>query len=844
MIKITCQCIFLAALLRPMCACGAETVDNKGPQGTVQEIDIVHCSHTDYGFTDHPAVCRDLEKRYLDIALDAALRTRSAPPEGRFCWTAETTIAVNDWWQAALPPRRAEFLQAVKSGQLEVAALPLNQTATLGSRQWQTMLHWLDEDLWQQLQPSVAIQNDVNGVPRAGAVALLDRGVRYLFSGLNEDSGRAPMRRPAAFWWKMPDGRRILVYLNYAYPAGYGFFEEHKWRQGPLPKAGDTRYRPPRPGDIFRSDEESLRKSHRHLLTRLRGLEAEGYSYPLLVISITNQWRIDNDPPFPPLAEFVGAWNHLGLKPALRLTTASVAMKKLEATIGSRIPEYQGEWTDWWSNGVASGPREVAASRLGKRLLLAAESPLWGELDARARQSADLIWRDLCLFDEHTWGSGDSVALPYSLDTQGQYSEKANLAYRSMARAEWFLSQRVRTRLIGRSEGLYLANTAAHPFTGWVRLPSTCFRSNYLSLDDPLSGAKSRLVFESGYQTFVRPQRPEDVSFENTAATFSDRVPGQVAKFWVEKLEGGTVHAWRLSPQAAAEPSLAKAPVPTVCAGAEGWPESIVWPGMSRPLFLPGLGDFCSIGVRGFAPRWVIKDIWAIGDSRQRDKARSEKLFQIDAVAAEKTVVEDDPHTIVYTQTLRHPRLQWAVRRLEAWKTEPRVRFTLRFNRISSEAPEAFFVAFPLPCEGALPRASGGGLAFVPFQDQLPGTCRDYFAIDGWVHYQTPSGNWLWVSRDAPLVAFGAPQLLARRQDTPRESHRIEAMIFNNFWHTNFVADSHGVMEFRFDLIWSDRVRRPDEAAAVAEALLAEPQVFIQPGLKEDPIVIERLYRP
>ena len=39
MIKITCQCIFLAALLRPMCACGAETVDNKGPQGTVQEID-------------------------------------------------------------------------------------------------------------------------------------------------------------------------------------------------------------------------------------------------------------------------------------------------------------------------------------------------------------------------------------------------------------------------------------------------------------------------------------------------------------------------------------------------------------------------------------------------------------------------------------------------------------------------------------------------------------------------------------------------------------------------------------------------------------------------------------
>ena len=31
------------------------------------------------------------------------------------------------------------------------------------------------------------------------------------------------------------------------------------------------------------------------------------------------------------------------------------------------MPEYAGEWTDWWANGTASAPREVAASRLAKR---------------------------------------------------------------------------------------------------------------------------------------------------------------------------------------------------------------------------------------------------------------------------------------------------------------------------------------------------------------------------------------------------------------------------------------------------------------------------------------------
>ena len=35
------------------------------------------------------------------------------------------------------------------------------------------------------------------------------------------------------------------------------------------------------------------------------------------------------------------------------------------------------------------------------------------------------------------------------------------------------------------------------------------------------------------------------------------------------------------------------------------------------------------------------------------------------------------------------------------------------------------------------------------------------------------------------------------------------AMVFDNFWFTNFVADSHGVMEFQFDLAWRRDCRPP-----------------------------------
>ncbi len=67
-------------------------------------------------------------------------------------------------------------------------------------------------------------------------------------------------------------------------------------------------------------------------------------------------------------------------------------------------------------------------------------------------------------------------------------------------------------------------------------------------------------------------------------------------------------------------------------------------------------------------------------------------------------------------------------------------------------------------------------------------------------------------------------------------------MVFNNFWYTNFVADEHGIMEFQFDLVWY-----PDAAGSahdLAEALVTDPVVLLNPGTREDARVVENLYRP
>ena len=56
----------------------------------IKEVDLVHFSHTDVGFTDHPIVCRELYRRYLDMVIDTIEASGPRSAGERFVWTAES----------------------------------------------------------------------------------------------------------------------------------------------------------------------------------------------------------------------------------------------------------------------------------------------------------------------------------------------------------------------------------------------------------------------------------------------------------------------------------------------------------------------------------------------------------------------------------------------------------------------------------------------------------------------------------------------------------------------------------------------------------------------------------
>ncbi len=468
---------------------------------------------------------------------------------------------------------------------------------------------------------------------------------------------------------------------------------------------------------------------------------------------------------------------------------------------------------------------------------------MWGPLDSPTRTQIDGLNRDLALFNEHTWGSGMSVGQPYSLDAQGQFNEKARLAWRPMALAEWLLGQRARTRFVGEGEGLWLANPTRAPMSGWATMISSCLRDDYKSVVDPATGERARFYFEPG-PLWGRPEKPADLSAEDVSATFPDRVPDRFARFWVERLDGGSGRRFELSKEVPEDKPPAGEAGPALQTDERGWPAAATWPGMKKPLFTQGFGDFVGVKVKAFAPRWVLQDIWNTADPAKREALQKETLEFVPAQVSGAASVEESPHTLRFTQSLEHPRLQWATRRLELWKREPRARLTFRLNRRSSFDPELLCVISPVPCDGTLPRLSSGGLGFTPFTDQMPGTCRDYFAIDGWAHYATPEGHWLWVTRDAPLVTLDGPHPKSHLTAPPARTGRMLAILYDNFWYTNFQGDSPGVMEFQFDLVWREQLEGDAPAAVLADSLVTEPVMVINPALPEHPLFMRNLYRP
>jgi len=781
-------------------------------QGNVENefeyIDLVHFTHTDLGYTDHPDIMHEMHRRFIDIAIDAALKTtnNSTP----FCWTAEVLGPVYDWWNEADNNRKNDLLKVIRSGQFEVCGIPYNFDAFLGENEIKTVKSWIPLSLWKKFDIKTGIQNDVNGVTRALAMQFLDNGGKYLFTGINYHWGGVPFERPSGFWWKMPDGRKILVWLGDPYWFGYDIFADIPYRYKGQAKAANTSVWPPNPGDMLSAQKEYVIESHNRVLKKLHELKNKDYPYNFVITSFSNEWRCDNDPPFVAVAEFVDTWNKLGLKPRLNLTTAGNALEKAERNVGEKLPVYEGEWIDWWAFGQAASPRELAAARNVSRLVKAIQSPVWQRpLSGRSVETLLSINQNIVKYYEHTHGANTTLSDPFGSHNMGQLYSHFNLAYNAEARAEWLLSQRLRSDVTLRGKGIYVANTSSVNYTGWIEFDNRGFRG---------ADIKSVVREDNGYRT--------PVFFNN-----------REAKFWINDLEARSIV--HFIPDSMMIPPVARKNS-MVTVDQFGWPESVLW-GNEPPSSVKGIGQFIAVEVQDALDRKNLQEIKNIKDSQLRNKMREEAFYEVPATIASHAEAEETDESFIYRQKLDHPRLENASREIEIYKNKKQMRVKFIFDRLSSNRPEVFFIRFLVPTVSNAPLTSIGGINYEVYKDQLPGSNKDFMAIDEWIYYPEKEGGWLWITDNSSLVTFGEHNIVKIRDMAPGNINNLFAMVYNNLWEVNYIDNETGKMEFEFNLLWIDK-NEPGIIKEISNGIVNKPLVIINPETKPDPFTYKYLY--
>src|SRR5579863_9179942 len=346
----------------------------------VEDILLLHHSHLDLGYTHSQPVLWELQQEYIDHAIDWLEQTHDLPPESRPKWTCEATEPLRRWLARASADRIERFCSLHAQGRIGVSALRWHIGSCVDRSGLQRLVDGKDE-LEQLLDAPirVACQFDVNGVPWPLADMLLDRGVDFFVMAINAHLGRAVSPRPGFFLWEAPSGRSLLV-LNGNH---YTMFDQ-----------------------ILRSWDDSVASMRHGWDEYAAHLETIGYQHDFIALSSTcSAIMWDNAPPNPFLPPLIERWNREGLMPQIRYATLDDVRERAKLIDPDALPKLRGDWTDYWSFGVASAPIATARSRQAKPIL---EAVSLLPLSQRERAIVAGAEAALDLYDEHTFGYFDS----------------------------------------------------------------------------------------------------------------------------------------------------------------------------------------------------------------------------------------------------------------------------------------------------------------------------------------------------------------------------------------------------------------------------------------------------
>ena len=730
---------------------GALALDTLLPLAPVPQRDVylLSYSHNDIGYSDLQQRVERKQWQNIEDAMRLIERTRGNPPEARYRWNVEMLWPVESWLAQAPDSLRERFLADVREGSIGLNAFLGGVLSGLATAPEMTHFFEYARHLRDSLGLPVttALISDIPGQSWGIVTALAQSRLRWFAIAPNngdrigyvlQDWGDRP------FYW-VSQSRQDTV-LTWVAGASYSLFHEARIR-------------------VF---------GEKRLFSLMRRLEEAGYPYVPVQLPYTVDG--DNGPTDPDLPDYVMDWNRRYASPRLLIATHAQMFRALEAGYAAKLPVVAGDFTGYWEDGAASTARETALARAASSRLVQADA-LCAMLASAACAAADdyAAWRDVVLWDEHTWGAAASIDTPDAPDvvSQWRYKQAFALGADSLSRLLVARALASRGRVVAGAFDVF--NTSSWPRTDLVVVPAE------------LSRGGDRVVGPDG-----------------RAALSQRLVTGELAVL-VKALPPFAARRYRIRPGHATAGGDARASGLVVENGRLAVRVDSATGAVASLRPMPGGAELVDAARRSGLAAYL----YVAG----RDSSRAAGPTRVKV-----RVREPGPLVASLFVEADAPGARSVTREVRLVSGLARVDVSTAIDKLPVRKAEGVHLAFPFAVPSGQIRFDVASGVVRPDSDQLVGAAKNFVEAQSWVDVSDDSTGVTVTTPDAPLVEIGGLNAESPWMRALPRTQTFYAYVMNNYWHTNYKAYQDGPVDFRFGILPHGAFRAEDAARDGAEA--------------------------
>lgn len=758
---------------------------------TKRTIHLLHHSHNDIGYTHVQEEVKQMQWKNLESAIKLASESQNFPEGAKFKWNSEVMWGIESYLREKEPEKAKALRDAISKGWIEPDAFYANELTELCTPEELIQLTADARKIAKEcgIELKSAMISDIPGWSWGIVPVLAQSGVKYLSLGTNngdrigstiKDWGDRP------FYWVSPSGEeKILCWIH---EKGYSFFHTG-----------------------LKYDELKFRLDEGKIFGYMN--ELYDNKYPYEIVTLRYNIGSDNGPTDPTLSQAVKEWNERYATPKIKITTVSESFSEFEKRYGDQIPTVSGAFTGYWEDGAASTAFETSVNRTAaEKINTAGALMVMNKNNGYSYAKTKEAWQNVLLYDEHTWGSWNSISEPENEFTLSQWRTKKSFAESALKQGNELIADALSGSAISSGDvvwGIKIVNPHSWSITDMVTIPSGINIKGVKVVDMQGNIIPSQKL-HSGEIVFVAKDVPpfgsKVYSLEKEAE--KSLAPGQNSS-WIENNE----FLLKVDSVSGAVKSL------LIKDRNIDLVDKSVLPGLNSYYYVSGRSSVNKSGASG----------------------------------AKTEVIESGPVTSVIKTTASAKGIKSVTSYYQIINGLNKINLTSVIDKEKIYNPEGVHIGFPFNVSAGVMHLDLAYGIYRPEADQLKAACKNYFTPARWIDISNQNYGVTFVTKDAPVIEIGNITTDANVVgwiSSLNPTQTFYSYIMNNYWGTNYKAEQNGIASFRY-ILQPHGMFIPGNAEKIAlqesEPLVVVPlsQKIAETGslfyLKNDGIVVTAL---